>query len=57
MPGIVSKLLLTAVFQSLSRLTVLRQVVDLDLLICTGFDFKNADLFQCLTFILRQKSG
>ena len=38
---------------SLSRLAFLGQVVDLDLLLCTGFDSEHADLFLCLIFTQR----
>ena len=38
---------------NLSRCPFLRQVVDLDLLLCIGFDSKHAALFQCHMFTQR----
>ena len=38
---------------NLSRLPFLRQVVDLDLLLCTGFDLEHAVLFLCHIFTQR----
>ena len=35
---------------NLSRLPFLRQVVNLDLLLCAGFNSEHADLFLCLFF-------
>ena len=39
---------------NLSRSPFLRQVVDTDLLLCTGFDLENVVLFLCSTFAQRQ---
>ena len=38
---------------NLSRHPFLRQVVDLDLLLCTGSDLEREDLFQCHIFTQR----
>ena len=59
MPDIVSKLLrppseVAVLFDSnLSRRPFLGQVVDLDLLLCTGFDSEHAVLFLCHSFTQR----
>ena len=62
MPDIVSKLLLSAVppcgvavlfTLNLSRRPFLRQVVDLDLLLCTGFDSEHVALFLSHIFTQR----
>ena len=58
-PGIVFKLCalpseVAVLFDSnLSRRPFLRQVVDLDLLLCTGFDSEHAVLFLCHIFTQR----
>ena len=38
---------------NLSRHPFLRQILALDLLLCTGFNWKHADLFLCLIFTQR----
>ena len=42
---------------NLSRHLFLKQVVDLHLLHCTGFDSKHADLFLSLIFTLRPRNN
>ena len=41
-------------YLNLWRHSLLRQVVDSDLLLCTGFNVECADLLQCLISTLRQ---
>ena len=58
MPEIVSKLLRAAsevalLFDSNLSIPFLGQVVDLDLLLCTGFDLEHAVLFLCHIFTQR----
>ena len=42
---------------NLNSLPSLVQVVDLDLLLCTGFNLERADLFQCQIFTRRLMNG
>ena len=39
---------------NLSTLPFLGQIVNLDLLVCTGFDLEYADLFLCLCFFIQR---